>query len=1101
MTTRNKTGQKNNETGIPELEQRCQQAESALAEEQHLLQTIIDSLPNRIYIKDRQSRFVRNNSAHLQALGAQSQAEATGKTDYDYRLPEYAARYHADDQRVMTSESPLIDFEEPTILPSGEPGTLLVSKFPLHSPGGELIGLLGISRDVTQQKQAEQNLRESEARIRAIAGSTQDAVLMMEPRGRISFWNRAAEQIFGYTAAETIGQNLHQLLAPQRYHAAHHNAFEVFQKTGKGNAINTTLELAAIHKSGQEISVELSLSSIQLPDGWHAVGIIRDITERKRLEQELRLHASKLEETVELRTQDLFAANQELTALNQTLATEIVLRQQKETDILLREKQYRATTSLLTHAGADTDDLLRSILQDAVRLVGAPEGYIGFFDENGGVFSVRHEICDIPKLYQRHLKVAVKQGQGLLSQVYRNGETLWAKDYQNEPLRMRQSEFDRVASLIIVPLKLETVVRGALTVIWTDTVHTVTEEDVDVVSQFAALASIALERAQVQEKIHYQNKLLQRLAETTASLVTELDLDKALQNILEQAKAFMGIPHGFIVLFTPDGRYVEVKCGIGRYQAQTGMLRLFDGQGIFGEVLRTGQSVVIHDYVNWPKRMVNSFNQEMTAEMQAPLKIDGKTIGSIGLALFGEPVVMEQEKLVIFEQFATVAAIALKNAMAHQQARYQAFHDPLTGLPNRAYLNNRLEEEMQKARCNDACGAVMFIDLDDLKTVNDSFGHACGDDLIKAAAAQICDAVGPDAFVARVGGDEFIVILPGESNLRQIAQIADGLVLAAQREYSVGGRDIHMSASLGVTLYPSDGDQAQEILKNADNAMYAAKAAGRNCWRFYEAAMLKDAYEKLLLTNSLRHALERAEFSLNYQPQIALDGEEIIGFEALLRWHSHEHGFVSPLRFIPLAEQSGLILPIGEWVFGEACRFAHKLANLGYHQLHVAVNVSPRQLADADFVAMVRHCLEDANIGPAQLEVEITENVLIESLEDSTRKLEALNALGIKLSLDDFGTGYSSLTYLRNLPVATLKIDKTFIDKILEDKVQEGFIRSIIDMAHVLGLNVVAEGVETEPQLAKLQQFDCDCVQGYLFSKPLTEAAAIEFVLKKTASA
>lgn len=1098
MDSSGKTGQSTHEKLINELEQRCQQAETALAAEQHLLQTVIDAMPDRIFIKDTKSRFTRNNRVHRKALGALSQAEVTGKTDHNFKSPESAARSHADDQRVMVSEHPLIDFEEPTLLPSGETGTLLVSKFPLHSPDGDLIGLLGISRDITEQKQSEQKLRESEARIRAITESTQDAVLMMDPQGRISFWNKAAEQIFGYDQSETLGLDLHQLLAPKRYQTAHALAFESFRQTGKGNAVNTTLELAAVRKSGQEISVELSLSAIQLPDGWHAVGIIRDITERKRLEQELRLHTSKLEETVELRTQDLYAANQQLTALNQALTTEIILRQQKETDILLREKQYRAITGLLTHAGADTDDLLKSVLYDAVRLVGAPEGYIGFFDDNVGGFSVRHEICGIPEFYLRHLALAVKQGQGLLSQVYRSGEAIWAKDYQNEPLRMPQSQFDRVASLIIVPLKLETVVRGALTVIWTDTVHMVTEEDVNVVSQFAALASIALERAQVQEKIHYQNKLLQRLAETTASLVTELDLDKALLNILEQAKAFMGIPHGFIVLFTPDGRYVEVKCGIGRYQAQKGMTRLFDGQGIFGEVLRTGQSVVIHDYINWPKRMVNSFNQEMTAEMQAPLKIDGKTIGSIGLALFGEPLVMEQEKLVIFEQFATVAAIALKNALAHQHARYQAFHDPLTGLPNRACLNNRLEEEMQKARCSEASGAVMFIDLDDLKTVNDSFGHACGDDLIKAAAVQICGAVGPDAFVARVGGDEFIVILPGESNLRQIAQTADKLVLAAQREYAVGGRDIHMSVSLGVTLYPSDGDQAQEILKNADNAMYAAKAAGRNCWRFYEAAMLKDAYEKLLLINSLRHALERGEFSLNYQPQIALDGDEIIGFEALLRWQSQEHGSISPARFITLAEQSRLIVPIGEWVFGEACRFAHKLANLGRQDLHVAVNVSPRQLADADFVAMVRHCIEDANIQPAQLEVEITENVLIECLEDSNRKLESLNALGIKLSLDDFGTGYSSLTYLRNLPVATLKIDKTFIDKILEDKVQEGFIRSIIDMAHVLGLNVVAEGVETEPQLAKLKQFDCDCVQGYLFSRPLAEPAALEFATRKT---
>ena len=940
---------------------------------------------------------------------------------------------------------------------------------------------------------AEQKLRESEARIRAITESTQDAVLMMDPLGRISFWNKAAEQIFGYTAAETISQNLHQLLAPARYHTAHAVGFVTFRQTGQGNAINATHELTAIHKAGHEFSIELSLSSLQLPDGWHAVGIIRDITERKRLEQELRQHTCKLEETVELRTQDLCAANQELTALNQALAVEILKRQQKENVILLREKQYRATTRLLTHAGEDTDGLLKSVLHDAVRLVGAPEGYIGYFEENGSSFAVRHELSEIANFYRTALSPAVKQEQGFLSQVYRSGEASWEKDYRNHPQRIPDPPFDRVASLIIVPLKLGEQVRGALAVVWTDSIHPVSEEDVAVVIQFAALASIALERAYVQEKINYQNKLLQKLAETTASLVTELDLGKALQNILEQAKGFMGIPHGFIVLFTPDGRHVEIKCGLGRYQGQTGMTRLFDGQGIFGEVQRTGQSVVIQDYAHWPQRMVNAFNQEMTAEMQAPLIIDGKTIGSIGLALFGEPIVLEPAKLAVFEQFATVAAIAVKNALAHQRTSYQAYHDPLTDLPNRAYLNNRLEAEMQKARRGEASGAVVFIDLDDLKTVNDSFGHSCGDDLIKASARQICQAVGPDAFVARVGGDEFIAILPGEKNLRHIAVIANQLVNAAQREYTVGGHNIHMSVSLGVTLYPGDGNQAEEILKNADNAMYAAKAAGRNCWRFYESAMLKDAYEKLLLTNSLRHALERQEFSLHYQPQISLANGEILGFEALLRWHSHEHGQVSPIRFIPLAEQNGLIVPIGEWVFGEACQFAHKLATLGRSNLHVAVNVSPRQLANSDFVPMVCRCISDANIQAGQLEVEITENVLIESLDDSTRKLAALNELGIKLSLDDFGTGYSSLTYLRNLPVATLKIDKTFIDKILEDKVQEGFIRSIIDMAHVLGLHVVAEGVETASQLSKLTALDCDCVQGYVFSRPLTEPAAIDF--------
>lgn len=333
--------------------------------------------------------------------------------------------------------------------------------------------------------------------------------------------------------------------------------------------------------------------------------------------------------------------------------------------------------------------------------------------------------------------------------------------------------------------------------------------------------------------------------------------------------------------------------------------------------------------------------------------------------------------------------------------------------------------------------------------------------------------------------------------MKNIAQIATRLVNTSHREYDVGNRHIHMSASLGVTLYPDDGNNTEEILKNADSAMYAAKAAGRNCWRFFEPEMLKEAYDKLSLTQSLRHALEREELYLHYQPQIALDNYQVIGFEALLRWNSPEHGIVPPSRFIPLAESSGLILPIGHWVIVEACRFAHKLADLGQDAIHVAVNISPRQLADENFVEMVRLTLEETGVQPKQLEVEITENVLISSLEDSIHKLGELKAMGVGLSLDDFGTGFSSLTYLRNLPVETLKIDKSFIDKLLEDSMQKDFVRSIIDMAHAIGLKVIAEGVESAVQLEKLTQYDCNCVQGYIFSKPVSQEEALRFSIHK----
>jgi EAL domain-containing protein (putative c-di-GMP-specific phosphodiesterase class I) len=273
--------------------------------------------------------------------------------------------------------------------------------------------------------------------------------------------------------------------------------------------------------------------------------------------------------------------------------------------------------------------------------------------------------------------------------------------------------------------------------------------------------------------------------------------------------------------------------------------------------------------------------------------------------------------------------------------------------------------------------------------------------------------------------------------------------------------------------------------------MYAAKNAGKNCWCFYESHIGEESYSRMMLTNSLRRALERKELSVHYQAQVSCDKRRIVGFEALLRWNSPEHGVVSPVRFIPLAEQSNMIQPIGYYVLSQACLFIHRLKELGYPSLRVAVNISPRQLAADDFVDIVRKSIEDHEIEASQLELEVTENVLIESVEDSTRKLLALKDLGVYLALDDFGTGYSSLTYLRHLPVNTLKIDKSFIDPIHDDASQERFVRFIIEMAHSLNLQVVAEGVEEKNQVIKLERLGCDIIQGYVYSRPSPAGEAL----------
>jgi diguanylate cyclase (GGDEF)-like protein/PAS domain S-box-containing protein len=422
-----------------------------------------------------------------------------------------------------------------------------------------------------------------------------------------------------------------------------------------------------------------------------------------------------------------------------------------------------------------------------------------------------------------------------------------------------------------------------------------------------------------------------------------------------------------------------------------------------------------------------------------------------------------------------------------------AYLDVLTKLPNRAAMNKWLADELAKSRNGQTRGIFMFIDFDDLKLINDTFGHSYGDAIIILGGSRIAAEVGKDAFVARIGGDEFIVAIPGQFDRKHTGNLAKRIIKALGQEHEISGTYFHISASVGITLYPEDGDTVEELVKNADNAMYAAKRAGKNCWRFYNDAMQRGTYERIVLTNSLRYALERGELSLNYHPQVQTKTGRVIGFEALLRWNSPEHGQVAPNRFIDVAERSGMIHTIGRWVIRESCGFIRRLTDEGFPNIRVAVNVSPCQLSSDDFINSVRDILIEEGIRTEQLELEITENALMVSMEDAVGKLQELRRLGLGVSLDDFGVGYSSLTHLRNFPVNTLKIDKSFIDKVETDEVMAQIISSIIDMAHILNMTVVAEGVETADQLVFLADKDCDFIQGYLFSRPLKERDAIEF--------
>lgn len=432
----------------------------------------------------------------------------------------------------------------------------------------------------------------------------------------------------------------------------------------------------------------------------------------------------------------------------------------------------------------------------------------------------------------------------------------------------------------------------------------------------------------------------------------------------------------------------------------------------------------------------------------------------------------------------------------HRDASDRAQYDVLTGLLNRSTFEARLEEWMRTAAADrPPMFAVLFVDLDRFKFVNDTFGHDVGDHLLRSIARTLRDNVRDEDIVARVGGDEFVIALRGLRDRETAAVIAEKLVKLLSAPFDVDGRAITVSASIGIAVYPRDGESVTALTKSADYAMYAVKSGGKNAFNFSTAEMRVSQTRRLDLERALRNALHDNELELVYQPQVSLDDGRLVGLEALLRWNSRELGLVSPTEFIPIAEEAGLIVPIGHWLLREACFQIRTWQAYGFADLKVAVNVSTLQFRQPEFLKQVTEAVADSRIDPAMLEIEITESVLIDQFELAVQTLRRLDRMGVRTALDDFGTGYSSLAYLQRLPIGTLKIDRSFIAGLtLSPTGQSGSVVPIIDamtaMGRKLGKIIVAEGVETEAQARYLAQIGVDRAQGYLYSKPLTAAKA-----------
>jgi diguanylate cyclase (GGDEF)-like protein/PAS domain S-box-containing protein len=429
-----------------------------------------------------------------------------------------------------------------------------------------------------------------------------------------------------------------------------------------------------------------------------------------------------------------------------------------------------------------------------------------------------------------------------------------------------------------------------------------------------------------------------------------------------------------------------------------------------------------------------------------------------------------------------------------EKLHYMATHDALTELPNRLMVIDRLKHAIQQAERSPSMIAVIFIDLDRFKQVNDSLGHPAGDSLLKVIAEKLKTHLRKGDTLGRLGGDEFTILMEGIHHIDDVIVVVQKMLEAVSEPVLIGGYEIISSASMGITLFPDDASDVDTLLKNADVAMYRAKSQGGNTFQFYTHDMSVQADERMKLHHSLNHALERDEFKLFYQPKVNVHTGKVVGMEALLRWDHPEMGLLGPLKFIPILEESGKIVEVGNWVFHKACAFNAKLQRKGFKHLRVSVNLSARQFQDENLVQCIEDICTKQKLDTSNLEIEITESLLVENVETAVTVLDKLHHAGVHIAVDDFGTGYSSMSYLKRFPIDTLKVDKSFVEDIPDDKEDVAIVRAIVALADSLGLNLVAEGVETAAQLQFFTEVEqCD-VQGFYISKPKPEEEFIAWM-------
>jgi diguanylate cyclase (GGDEF)-like protein len=586
--------------------------------------------------------------------------------------------------------------------------------------------------------------------------------------------------------------------------------------------------------------------------------------------------------------------------------------------------------------------------------------------------------------------------------------------------------------------------------------------------------------------------LLERLSRIQRSIVHRAALDEVLDAIVAGARDLLREDVAAVRLLDPhDPTMMDMVSSSGvREDLAAKSRRSPVGSGAGGRAISEGRLVIIEDYEHAPDGMIQFAAEKLQAAMAAPVLQNGEVVGSLLVASYKAGRRYSELEQEVLMAFAEHTSLALTDAKNFDDALHRAFHDALTGLPNRPLFLDRLQHALARAPRAGRGVAVLFLDVDRFKSVNDRFGHAAGDELLMAVARRVEECVRPGDTVARFGGDEFAVLVEDVGE-EQATAVAGRILAALEAPFSIHEKNVFVSASVGIAAGRRGPD---ELMRNADLAMYKAKSSGKGRYERFEPNLHAAVVERLELEVELRAAVENEEFVLHYQPIFSLERGAIVGVEALLRWIHPERGTISPADFVPLAEETRLILPIGRWVLTEACRRGQAWNSAHGGGLAMCVNISAQQLDQPGLVDDVAHALAKSGLPAEKLVLEITETLLMQDTEATISKVTRLKELGIQLAVDDFGTGYSSLQYLNRFPIDILKIAKSFVDGLAGDTQETALVRAITDLADNFSLRVVAEGIESPEQVPRLLALGCELAQGFHFSVPLEDEAVGELL-------